>query len=188
MEEGNYMMTRLSPWHTLPQFRELTSEKWEQTSPGAEDWMYLEQSRWCWSDNCMIDFKMTDRVDCAISVCSLFCPLIHPWNFPLKATTHWWSVESWSLATGPPSPQVAVLWDKAIFLSTNFASWVLVLEQWAVRLHFWYEYSYIFIINYMEDMEKYLSLHNIIIVCLPDQMGRGMKWSPQRALLSNEKF
>ena len=147
MEEGNYMMTRLSPWHTLPQFRELTSEKWEQTSPGAEDWMYLEQSRWCWSDNCMIDFKMTDRVDCAISVCSLFCPLIHPWNFPLKATTHWWSVESWSLATGPPSPQVAVLWNKAIFpfhklclLSIGFGavSSQTPLLVW-IQLHIYYK-------------------------------------------------
>ena len=34
--EADYMMPRLYPGHELPQFRELTTKKWEQTDPGTE--------------------------------------------------------------------------------------------------------------------------------------------------------
>ena len=35
--EGNCLMTRLFPGLELPQFRELTAEKWEQVHPATED-------------------------------------------------------------------------------------------------------------------------------------------------------
>ena len=35
---------RLEPWYKLPQFQELTTEKWEQTNPRTEDELYLKQS------------------------------------------------------------------------------------------------------------------------------------------------
>ena len=74
-------MTRLQPWHKLPQFWELASKKWEQTNPGTEDELYLKQPRWHGSDPCMINFRMTVRPDRAISTCS-------PLPLPTKALAY----------------------------------------------------------------------------------------------------
>ena len=108
VEEVNYMMTRLYPWHKLPQFRELASRKSEQTDPGTE-----EQSRWCWSAHHMTKFKMTVRADCAVCACS-------PLPLSKEALVPWWSVGGVGLQTGVqhpqrPTPAVAGIQNKANF-------------------------------------------------------------------------
>ena len=114
VEEGNHRMTRLYPWNKLPQLWELASKKWEQTDPGTEDKVYLKQLRWCWLGNYMTNFKMILGIDCCF--CTPFLlPLIHPWNPPLKALTHWLSVgkSAFGFESHQPSPWFALLQNKA---------------------------------------------------------------------------
>ena len=69
LKPHNYVMTRLYSGLELPQFWEVATKKWEQVDPGTEDWLYLQQPRWLWSDP-RTNLKMTLRDDCAVSACS----------------------------------------------------------------------------------------------------------------------
>ena len=116
MGEVNHMMTRLHPWHKLPQFWELASRKWEQaawnwrlTVPKAFKMTLIRPPT--------TNFKMTVRADCAVSAWSPLPP-------PIKALAPCLSAgeESWPLDRCPPSPShlpippVASIQNKANFL------------------------------------------------------------------------
>ena len=74
---------------------------------------YLKQSRWCWSDQCMTNFKMTVWADCADFACSHL-------SLPIKLLpTACWEGQklTFGQASTPrtPSLQVAGLLNKANF-------------------------------------------------------------------------
>ena len=129
------MLTRLYQWQKLPQFWELASKKWEQIDLGSKDRLYSKQSRWCWSDHWMAEFKITVRADSAVSAYSPLPPPIRPWNAALKTLAHWLSVGEVGLWT-QVRPGLSAYRIKQAFLSTNFTYRVLVLELQAAESHF----------------------------------------------------
>ena len=111
-------MTRLYPWHKLPQFWEL-AQRMETGWPWNWRSSVLKTIKMTLIRPPMTNFKMTVRVNCTFSACS---PL--PW--PIKAPAHWLSVAGCvcvcvELAFGhmsahPPLP----LWVASIQNKVNF--------------------------------------------------------------------
>ena len=117
VEQINYMMTRLYPWHKLlypAQFQELASRKWEPTNPGTEDWLLK-------TINTMLIKPPHDEFqdDWQSWLFCSSCSSLHlptPLKFPFKSPCP--LVNSWELVLGDestfsPSCQAP---DKASFL------------------------------------------------------------------------
>ena len=119
MDKVNYGITRLQPWHKLPQFSELASRKqtWRLTVLKIIKVMLVRPL--------MISFKTT-------------LSSRRPITQLIKALAHWLSAGgSWPLNRYPflLHPQLPATKIKSTFLSTNLAP-LLAFKQWAVRLHF----------------------------------------------------
>ena len=90
---------------------------WEQTDPGAEEWLYLKQSEWHLSDHHTTNFKIMVRADYTVFARAPFpvykssCPLIGQWRQGSRPLNH-----------------LPVSEIKQTFLSTNPAS-LLAFEQ-----------------------------------------------------------
>ena len=62
----NYGITRMEPWHMLPQFQELASKTWKRMNLGTEDCTENKED----DKTTMTDLKMSIRADCAVSAWS----------------------------------------------------------------------------------------------------------------------
>ena len=134
-------MTRLYPWHKLPQFWEL-AQGMETGWPWNWRSSVLKTIKMTLIRPPMTNFKMTVRANCTFSACS---PL--PW--PIKAPAHWLSVGgvwSWPLDICLSTPYHPSGWlaskIKWTFLSTNLAS-LMAFDRQAARPHFRLQYEFV---------------------------------------------
>ena len=120
------------PWHKLPKFQEMTLKKWEQTSFGTEDELYLKHSRWSWSDHRWPISRWL------LELTALFLPVnpssAYKSSWPLIVSRENQPLNT-SVSVPPLLPASGI---KQTFFSTNLAYQVLAFEGWAARSHFQY--------------------------------------------------
>jgi len=83
------MMTRLYPWHKLPQFWELVSRKWEQTNPGTEDSVQFSSVAQSCPTLCDLMDCSTPRLPCPSTTPGIYtnsCPLSQWYHLTISSS------------------------------------------------------------------------------------------------------